>query len=72
MKDQTIMKSKSHKTRVKRAAPNAFCVKLNDGSGYIVWPGRVQPRGFEQGAIGLAATARAAWASVKFETPKPL
>ena len=39
----------------------AYCVRLNDRSGYIVWPGKVQPRGCERPAIGLGTTARSAW-----------
>jgi len=52
------------KKRVLRMLPQAFCVRLDDGSGYIVWPGKVQPRGFEQPACGYGKTARQAWASV--------
>jgi hypothetical protein len=58
------------KIRVKRQIPDAFCVKLNDGTGYIVWPGRCAPRGFEQPAVGLGKTARAAWASVTIRRRK--
>ena len=54
------------KSRVLRKLPNSFCVKLDDGTGYIVWPGPIQPRGFEQGAIGLGKNAHQAWDSVKF------
>lgn len=53
------------KLKVIRSFPDAYCVRMNDGSGYIVWPGKVQPRGFERCAIGFGKTARDAWASVQ-------
>ena len=55
------------KRRVQRHFPNAYCVRLSPDSslrGYIVWPGSVQPRGFERPAIGFGATARQAWKNV--------
>lgn len=55
------------KRLVRRKLPDAFCVRLNDGSGFIVWPGRVQPRGFERPAVGYGKTARKAWASVQLQ-----
>lgn len=58
-------KPRSARRRVLRAIPEAFCVRLNDGTGYIIWPGKVQDRGFERPAIGYGVTARAAWASVE-------
>ena len=54
-------KSKSAKEKVLKKFHQAYCVKLADGTGYIVWPGKIQPRGFERPAIGLGRTARAAW-----------
>jgi hypothetical protein len=54
---------------VKRWLPEAFCVRLADGSGYVVWPCRMRPRGFEPTACGFGSTARAAWASV--QRPEP-
>lgn len=54
------------KAKVLRVLPDAFCVRLNDRSGYIVWPGKIQTRGFERAAIGLGKTARLAWKSVQF------
>jgi uncharacterized protein YbdZ (MbtH family) len=56
-----------NKRSVKRIAKDAFCVRLNDRSGYVVWPGKIQPRGFERSAIGYGKTARQAWASVEVE-----
>ena len=53
------------KRKVKRRIPDAYCVRLHDKTGYIVWPGKTQSRGFELPAIGLGKTARAAWASVR-------
>lgn len=64
---------RSHKARVLRKLPDAHCVRLNskiDGKGFIVWPGKIQPRGLEQPAIGLGRTASEAWKSVKFEVGK--
>ncbi len=55
------------KAKVKKLVPDAFCVRLDDKSGYIVWPGKIQPRGFERGAIGFGRTAAEAWDSVRFE-----
>lgn len=53
---------KSDKEKVLLKFPQAFCVKSNDGSGYIVWPAyKTQPRGFEQAAIGVGSTAHNAW-----------
>lgn len=54
---------KSHQNRVKKKLPDSYCVRLNDRTGYIVWPGKIQGRGFEQPAIGLSTTARGAWES---------
>lgn len=51
----------SYKTKIRKKFPDAYCVKLNDGSGYIVWPGKVQPRGLELPAIGTGTTPRQAW-----------
>jgi len=43
---------------------DAYCVKLNDGTGYIVWPQhRVPPRGQVMCAIGLGNSAQLAWKS---------
>ena len=42
---------------------DAYCVRLRDKTGYIVWPGKIQGRGFERPAIGLGATAALAWKS---------
>jgi len=54
---------------VRRVLPQAFCVRLNDGSGYIVWPCKIQPRGYEPTACGYGKTARQAWASVQLKAP---
>ena len=43
--------------------PDAYCVRLISGTGYIVWPMKIQPRGFERPAIGLGKTASLAWAN---------
>lgn len=52
------------KQRVKRQLRSAFCCRLSDGSGYIVWPAReVGPRGGEMSAIGFGKTAAMAWKS---------
>lgn len=59
---------KTAKHRVQEKLPDAYCVKLNtpvNGLKWIVWPGKIQPRGLEQPAIGLGTSPRAAWASVK-------
>jgi len=53
------------KSQVLKKCKTAFCVKMETGRGYIVCPGPVQGRGFEQPAIGIGNTARQAWASVK-------
>jgi hypothetical protein len=56
------------KKRVKRKLPDAYCVRLLepiDGKKFIVWPGKVQPRGFERGAIGLGRTSAEAWIEAK-------
>ncbi len=50
------------KRMVLKLIPNAYCVKLRTGEGFLVWPGKVQPRGFEQPAIGFALSASGAWA----------
>lgn len=56
----------SAKERIKRKLPSAHCVKLRDGSGYMVWPSKGPgARGTLFCAIGFGTTARAAWASVK-------
>jgi hypothetical protein len=65
------MKHKSAKTRVLKHLKDAFCVRLDNGSGYIVWPGKTQPRGCEQPAIGLGKSAQKAWKSVKLKELKP-
>lgn len=62
------------KQKVLRRCPDAYCRRLDlgnkslirSGYRYIVWPGKVQPCGFEQAACGLGATAQKAWASVQF------
>jgi hypothetical protein len=46
--------------------------RCRDQSGYVVWPGRCQPRGFEQSSIGFGRTARQAWQSVTLKTPGAL
>lgn len=55
---------------VLRIMPDAYCVRLDDKSGYIVWPGKIQPRGYEQPACGYGKTAREAWASVQLKNRK--
>lgn len=69
MKTRKTQSRRSLKRLVRRALPDAYCVRLNDGSGYLVWPGKIQPRGFEQPACGYGKTARQAWASVQLEAP---
>ena len=54
----------SFKKKVLKRFPDAFCVRLDNRTGYIVWPGKMQARGCEQAAIGLGKNARLAWASV--------
>jgi hypothetical protein len=49
------------KLKVRAKLPRAYCRKLGDGTGYIVWPDTVQPRGFEQAALAVAGTANKAW-----------
>ena len=58
-------KNRSHKKRVLKKIPDAFCVKMSLTKGYVVWPGKQQPRGLERPAIGLGLTARQAWGSVE-------
>lgn len=58
------LRAVSHKKRVQRALPDAFCCRCTNPVGFIVWPGKVQPRGFERPAIGFGKTAREAWESV--------
>lgn len=60
----------SHRNRVRLTFPNAYCVRLNNSSGYIVWPDKIQPRGYERPAIGFGKTARMAWASVQLVDDK--
>ncbi len=48
------------KAAVKQIEPDAYCVRLNDGTGYIVWPTRYKPRW--RSAIGLGPTVTKAWA----------
>ena len=52
------------KKKVLKQFPGAYCRRLNDGTGYIIWPGKIQPRGHEKCAIGIGVTAAKAWASV--------
>jgi len=61
------------KKSVKKKLPESYCVKMEVKIGemkYIVWAGKIRPRGFEMGAIGLGKTAAKAWGSVVFETQK--
>lgn len=58
----------SAKLVIRRSLPDAYCVRLMDNTGYIVWPGKIQPRGFERPACGYGKTARQAWESVKLGT----
>jgi hypothetical protein len=51
----------SAKKSVLKTLKNAFCVKMEGDRGYIVWPGKMQPRGFEQPAIGVGGSAAMAW-----------
>lgn len=64
------MKPKRPREVIRRSLPDAYCVRLNDGSGYIVWPGKCKPRGFERPAIGFGKTAREAWESVNLEAAR--
>ncbi len=52
------------KAAARAILPDAYCVKSKDPylKGFIVWPGRCQPRGFERAAIGFGTTAAKAWA----------
>lgn len=62
------------KQKVLSRCPTAYCRRLDpasksliaSGHRFIVWPAKVQSRGFEQAACGLGATAAKAWASVQF------
>lgn len=57
------------KLKVLYEFPDAYCVKLIDGSGYLVWPSKtIGQRGFERPAIGFGKSAKQAWASVKLDT----
>lgn len=58
---------KSVKSSVRKVLPESFCVRLSDGSGYIVWPTKIRPRGSEPVACGFGRTARQAWESVQFD-----
>lgn len=58
------VKNRSPKQLTLRVLPDAYCVRLKDGSGHIVWPGPVQSRGTERLACGYGVTARQAWSSV--------
>jgi hypothetical protein len=54
----------SSKAKVKKKLPDAYCVKLYapiNGHHYIVWPGKVAPRGCVTSAIGAGRTAAEAW-----------
>ena len=55
------MARESAKNKVIQLSPQAYCVKLADKSGYIVWPGPVGPRGFVTSPIGLGKTPSKAW-----------
>jgi hypothetical protein len=60
-----VHQSQQTKARVLAKIPKAFCVKLDNGTGYVVWNGEgCDPRGSMNPAIGLGKTARAAWGSV--------
>ena len=53
------------KDRVKKRLPHSFCVRLDGGTGFIVWPRReVGSRGGEMAVIGFGKTASQAWQSV--------
>lgn len=52
---------KSHKKNVKRVFPLAFCKRLSDCSGYIIWEGKIKPRGFETPALGIGKNSVEAW-----------
>jgi hypothetical protein len=50
------------KSKVLKHCKNAYCVKLLDGSGWLVWPERgCRPRGHELCAIGFGKTPALAW-----------
>lgn len=53
------------KYRVRIVLPESYCRRLTDGSGYIVWPRGVQPRGCEECAIGFGVTANKAWSDAE-------
>lgn len=57
-------KSVSVKRLALSMCKTAYCRKLKDGTGFIVWPGRMPgPRGEEKTAIGLGETPQQAWMS---------
>lgn len=63
---------KRNKATVLKKYPNSYCIRLSDGTGYIVWPQRrCPPLGQETVGIGFGKTARNAWKSA-LETIKTL
>ena len=49
------------KAMVLKIHPEAFCVRLDNKTSYIVWPRKTQSRGILSPAIGLGASANCAW-----------
>jgi hypothetical protein len=49
------------KSRVRSFLRLSFCRRLEDGTGFVVWPGPIQSIGFEKAAIGFGKTANKAW-----------
>jgi hypothetical protein len=59
---------KATKKRVLKLLSTAHCVRLDNRTGYLVWPARgPSPRGTMRCAIGFGTTARTAW-KVALET----
>jgi hypothetical protein len=70
----SVAKSNTFRRLVLRAFPQAYCRRLNDRTGYIVWPSPVGPRGTVTAAIGIGRSAVTAWRNAsqneKVEAPK--
>lgn len=53
-----------NKAKVKKILPDSFCVRLTEPINhmrFLVWPGRVGPRGTLHTALGYGRTATEAW-----------
>ena len=49
------------KAKVLKHVKTAYCCQCYSPIGFVVWPGKVNPRGSERAAIGFGSTASLAW-----------